>query len=200
MSSAQGSDPVESVSPKKKTLSDVWSIAVLVGILGCLGAIATPKFVTFSCAAKQSEAKTNLSGLYTAEKAFFGEYGFFTTDLVSVNWAPDGTPRYIFGFSAPSSPRTDPRLPGLDPTRRTTLDPRVRENHYSSGKMIALDQRSLTDADLARGGAAASATTSGFLALAVGDIDPDSGAEPLFDIWSIDEARRLTAVSNDCTN
>lgn len=200
MNNEPGSDPVVSVSPKKKSLSILWSLAVLVGILGCFGAIATPKFVTFSCKAKQSEAKTNLSGLYTAEKAFFAEYGFFTTDLKSVNWAPDGTPRYVFGFSAPSAPRTDPRLPGLDPTRRTTLDPRVRENNYSSGRMIALDQRPLTDADLARGDAAASATTSGFLALAVGDIDSDSGAEPLFDVWSIDEARRLTAVSNDCTN
>ncbi len=200
MSSVQGSDPVASVSPKKKTLTVLWSVAVLIGVLGCLGAIATPKFVTFSCKAKQSEAKTNLLGLYTAERAFFGEYGFFTTDLVSLNWAPDGTPRYIVGFSAPSSPRTDPRLPGLDPTRRTTLDPRVRENHYSNSRMIALDQRSLTDADLARGVAAASATTSGFLALAVGDIDPDSGSKLLFDVWSIDETRSLTAVSNDCTN
>ena len=78
-------------------------------VVGILAAIAIPNFLKFECLSKQSEAKTNLSGLFTAEKAFFGEYGTYSSDLLIVNWQPDGLPVYLYGFAHPG--------PGISPEK-----------------------------------------------------------------------------------
>ena len=81
-------------------------LMIVVAIIGILAAIAIPNFLKFQCKAKQSEAKTNLAGIFTAEKAFFGEYNTYSTDLISVNWIPDGSPVYIYGYKGVSTPAT----------------------------------------------------------------------------------------------
>src|SRR5256885_12636669 len=86
-------------------------LMIVVAIIGILAAIAIPNFLKFQCKSKQSEAKTNLSGIFTAEKAFFGEYNTYGTDLISVNWQPDGTPLYIYGFNGQSYPGTVAGIP-----------------------------------------------------------------------------------------
>lgn len=190
------------VSRKKKTAAIVSSVAIVVLILGCLGAIATPKFGGFGgrCKALASEAKTNLSGIFTAEKAFHGEYGFYTTDLVAMDWAPDGTPHYVYGFAAASSVTKDEHIADLDPTRRTTLDARViGDRRYGVAKMQTLDGRALTDEDVQRLAPAATATTNAFLAFAIGDID-DDGREERLDVWTIDQGRSLQVLANDCAD
>lgn len=48
-------------------------VMIVVAIIGILAAIAIPNFVRFQCKSKQSEAKTNLKALYTAQQAFRGE-------------------------------------------------------------------------------------------------------------------------------
>lgn len=159
--------------------------------LTLLYAISIPNVLCFTCKSKQSEAKTNLSGLFTAEKAFHGEYGFFTTDLSFANWAPDGSPLYVYGFAIPSEKVST--LEGHDPTRSDTADPRVRLDRYSSSKMRDLAGRPFTGRDLPVN---ATATRDTFLAVAVGDIDSSDG----YDIWAIDEKRRLHNLSNDCTD
>jgi type IV pilus assembly protein PilA len=70
-------------------------LMIVVAIIGILAAIAIPNFLKFQAKSKQSEAKTNLKGIYTAETGYFGEqnsYGTFQT----VNWAPVGNSRYRF--------------------------------------------------------------------------------------------------------
>lgn len=190
---------VPSVSKKKKTLSILTTLGVLGGVVLCLGAIATPKFAKFGCKSKQSEAKTNLSGLFTAQKAFFGEYNVYTTDLVSLQWVPDGTPIYAYGFAAPSGALSDPRLPDHDPTRRTTIDARVAGSAYGTAKMKTLGGRALTEADFQTLMPTATATSSAFVAIAIGDIDSDGSGDEQLDVWTIDQSRSLTVVSNDCT-
>ena len=196
MTETAAPDSTPPVSAKKKTATVVWSLGILIGVLGCLGAIATPKFITFSCKAKQSEAKTNLNGLFTAERAFREQHGFFTTDLVSLNWTPDGSPRYAYGFVTPSAPRIDTRIPALDPTRRTTLDPRVAGAAYSLAKTRTADGAAFTSEDIGSAVPAASASSNAFLAIALGDVDADGA----YDVWSIDDGKNLKVVSNDCTN
>lgn len=197
------SSPPQTEAPKK---SSGWkkglAIASACGVLGvlilCAGAIATPKFAGFGCRAKQSEAKTNLMGLYTAEKVFHAEYGSFTTDLNALPWAPDGSPLYAYGFATPSSARSIEGVEDYDPTRRTTTDPRVAAaGRYVTRRMRAVDGRVFGDADFAS--FAATATSAGFTAFAIGDIDTDTNALDL-DIWSIDHERNLQLVRNDCTS
>lgn len=184
------------VSRKKKTFAIVSTLVVISGVLLCLGAIATPKFIGFSCKAKQSEPKTNLSGLRTAQKAFFGEHGYYTTDLLSLNWKPDGTPIYVYGFAVPSTMSADPHVPGLDPTRRTTLDPRVSESGYSIAQMATVGGRTFTDEDFQQLAPTATATSSAYLAVAIGDVDTDSGEQ--LDVWTMGSVDGLVSVTNDC--
>ena len=70
-------------------------LMIVVAIIGILAAIAIPNFLRFQAKSKQSEAKTNLGGIFTAETAYFGEKNSFG-DLNVVSWAPTGTPRYRY--------------------------------------------------------------------------------------------------------
>ena len=57
-------------------------LMIVVAIIGILAAIAIPNFLKYQAKSKQSEAKTNLKGIFTSETAYFGEansYGDFST-------------------------------------------------------------------------------------------------------------------------
>jgi type IV pilus assembly protein PilA len=69
-------------------------LMIVVAIIGILAAIAIPNFVKFQCRSKQSEAKTNLKAMFTAQETYRSEYdtywalpaigatsGTFTNDL-----------------------------------------------------------------------------------------------------------------------
>lgn len=49
-------------------------LMIVVAIIGVLAALAVPKFQSFQAKAKQSEAKSNLSHIYTLEQSYFGEH------------------------------------------------------------------------------------------------------------------------------
>jgi len=75
---------------------------IVVAIIGILAAIAIPNFLRFQAKSKQSEAKTNLSGIFTAETAYFGEnntYGSFA----DIAWAPVGTKQFYSYFNGTDS-------------------------------------------------------------------------------------------------
>ncbi len=167
-------------------------------VVGILASIAIPNFLTFNCRAKQSEAKTNLTGLFTAERAFYGEYDTYTTDLITMNWMPDGSPAYVYGFSQ-AGPRPTAeilsKIPGLDPARRTTDDPRVLspagQVNYQTTRMHSSNGLPLTAQSLPPD---THATKTEFLAGATGDVDNDG----ILDVWTIDDHRLLINVSDDC--
>ena len=48
-------------------------LMIVVAIIGILAAIAIPNFIKFQAKSKQSEAKTNLKAIFTAEKSYYGE-------------------------------------------------------------------------------------------------------------------------------
>ena len=88
-------------------------LMIVVAIIGILAAIAIPNFLRFQAKSKQSEAKTNLGGIFTAEIAYFGEKNVFG-DLNVVSWAPigdveiqvHGRRRREFDWGSPPSPLT----------------------------------------------------------------------------------------------
>ena len=57
-------------------------LMIVVGIIGVLAAVATPKMQIFMAKAKQAEAKTTLSHIYTLEEAYYAENS--TYDKVAV--------------------------------------------------------------------------------------------------------------------
>ena len=54
-------------------------LMIVVGIIGVLAAVATPKMQVFMAKAKQAEAKTTLSHIYTLEQAYFAENSTYDT-------------------------------------------------------------------------------------------------------------------------
>lgn len=199
------STPMGAPPPGAKK-SNTWIIFAVIGGVACLGcggvgllaAIAVPNFLQFSCKAKQSEAKTNLAGLFTAEKAFYGEYGFYTSDLVSANWAPYERPVYVYGFAnAGPDDLTDQdraQLSGYDDSRKDSANPKVQQAmSFDTSKMVdsygsRLDASSLpSDTGVER---------DRFLAGAAGNIDRDA----TLDVWTIDQQKTVTNTGNDCAN
>ncbi len=77
-------------------------LMIVVAIIGILAAIAIPNFLRFQAKSKQSEAKTNLGGIFTAETSYFGENNSFG-DLDVISWAPVGTARYRYRINSDST-------------------------------------------------------------------------------------------------
>src|SRR4051812_14089401 len=75
-------------------------LMVVVAIIGILASVAIPSVNKYMAKARQSEAKTNLGSLYTAEKAFQSEYTRFHTAFQAIGFAPEGRMRYNVGFTA----------------------------------------------------------------------------------------------------
>jgi type IV pilus assembly protein PilA len=75
-------------------------LMIVVAIIGILAAVAVPNFQRFQAKAKQSEAKSDLSALYSGQKAFFAEWNQYTSDLHGSGYVPQGAINYIHGFAA----------------------------------------------------------------------------------------------------
>jgi type IV pilus assembly protein PilA len=75
-------------------------LMIVVAIIGILAAIAIPNFQKFQAKSRQSEAKADLTAIYTSEMAFMAEYQQSVTDFIAMGYAPNGVFRYNHGFSA----------------------------------------------------------------------------------------------------
>ncbi len=75
-------------------------LMVVVAIIGILAAVAVPSINKYMAKARQSEAKTNLGSLYSAEKAFSAEYVLYHTAFQAIGFSPEGKMRYNVGFGA----------------------------------------------------------------------------------------------------
>jgi len=71
-------------------------LMIVVAIIGILAAIAIPNFLKFQAKAKQSESKTNLAAVHTAEVAYFGEFNEWGSAFGLINWEPEGQNRYAY--------------------------------------------------------------------------------------------------------
>jgi type IV pilus assembly protein PilA len=94
-------------------------LMLVVAIIGILAAIAIPNFMKYQARAKQSEAKSNLKGIYTAEVSYFSEKNSFATEFTDLRWYPLGPFRYSYsmggtikGLGLPLSSARDNDPPG----------------------------------------------------------------------------------------
>lgn len=74
-------------------------LMVVVAIIGVLASIAVPNINKYIAKARQSEAKTVLSSIYTSEKAFFAEYQAYHGMFGAIGFSPEGKIRYNAGFA-----------------------------------------------------------------------------------------------------
>jgi type IV pilus assembly protein PilA len=75
-------------------------LMVVVAIIGILATIAVPQINSFMARARQSEAKSNLSTLYSTQKGFFAEYSTHYAGLRTIGFSPEGNLRYRIGFES----------------------------------------------------------------------------------------------------
>lgn len=83
-------------------------LMIVVAIIGVLSAVAIPNFKKYQAKAKTSEAKIQLAAAYTAEQAFYGDFGIYSTCLQYMGFDPnrEAAARYFaIGFSS-----TDPAV------------------------------------------------------------------------------------------
>jgi len=65
-------------------------LMVVAAIIGILTLIALPQYAKFQARAKRAGAKSELAGIYTAQKAFKIEYDSYHDALNAIGYAPDG--------------------------------------------------------------------------------------------------------------
>jgi type IV pilus assembly protein PilA len=106
-------------------------LMIVVAIIGILAAIAIPNFMNYQCKAKQSEAKSSLGNIRTAQEAYFAEYDTYSSDLGKIGFEPKGTTRYTYestngaSFTATATAKADT---GLDDDVWTITDQGVLTN------------------------------------------------------------------------
>lgn len=85
------------------SLIELMVVVAIIGILATMSVGAVQKQIAKS---RQSEAKSNLSSLYTAAKAFQAEYGNYTTDFGAMGAGFEGRLRYNTAFQNNVAPPT----------------------------------------------------------------------------------------------
>jgi len=145
-------------------------LMIVVAIIGILAAIAIPNFLKFQAKSKQSEAKTNLKAIYTAETGYFGENNTYNT-FDKINWEPVGTARYTYTLG------TDNGIVTPNPGAGTLFD-------IVGTSAAVSDLTTITPL----------VGANSFLAGAVGNIDSDPAD---FDQWSINDNNALRMENDD---
>src|ERR671910_792159 len=91
-------------------------LLIVVAIIGVLSTIGIPTFRRMVQKSKKSEAKVNLGGLYTAESAFFAEYGGYGNNLDKIGFETDGSNlMYVIGFPTTTCGSVTAPMPNPDP-------------------------------------------------------------------------------------
>lgn len=171
-------------------------LMVVVAIIGILATVAIPSVNKYMGKARQSEAKTNLASIYSANKAFFVEYNTFGTHFPIIGFAPEGRLRYNVGFGAAMAAATYSATgwAGTIPAAAT-----IQASGYCTGTLAALTASGrgacvqMAEAVSAGGlAAAATATNTTFIARAESSLMPGAG---LIDTWEMDQGKVLTNVT-----
>ncbi len=78
-------------------------LMIVVAIIGILAAIAIPNFMNYQCKAKQSEAKSNLGNIRTAEEAYYAEKDSYGGTLADIGFDVKGTDKQVYSYGLTAS-------------------------------------------------------------------------------------------------
>lgn len=70
-------------------------LMIVVAIIGVLSALAVPRFQKFQAKAKQSEAKGNLSHIYTLAQSWYGDQDTYVGTLAGIGFTIQGNAKDI---------------------------------------------------------------------------------------------------------
>lgn len=156
---------------KKKGFTLI-ELMIVVAIIGILAAIAIPNFLKFQAKARQSEAKSNLASIATAQISYMAEAGGWGPTFSVIGYNVTGKPKYCYRLDAAELLGNCGGQPGCNNTVTGCLN--------DCTYLTAVPQNDWT---------------LGFTAVAEGNIDGD----PLNDCWGIDNNKtpRNMAGRND---
>ena len=168
-------------------------LMIVVAIIGILAAIAIPNFIKFQARSKQSEAKSNLKAIFTAQKAFFQEKDRFSSLTGEVGFEPERNNRYAYYLAA---------TPGNSEIRTTTQitshtdDQAIQVDMFKYTSATALPSWSSPCGTLSNPGMvlASPSTTPLFTAGAIGNVDADT----TLDVWTVSSDSRSFSAAG-CT-
>lgn len=84
---------------ENKSAFSLVELMVVVSLIGILAAIGIPKYSKFQAKTRQTEAKSSLTALYTAEESFRSEWNMYTEDLHNMGFGVKGQNlHYMVGF------------------------------------------------------------------------------------------------------
>jgi type IV pilus assembly protein PilA len=97
-------------------------LMIVVAIIGILAAVAIPNYQKYQARARQSEAKLQLSSVFTSETAYAAEKSSFTACLEPIGVRPTGSTKYYtFGFPTGTAVVTT-IAPGCGPNGTSRCD------------------------------------------------------------------------------
>ena len=172
---------------KKKEGFSLIELMIVVAIIGVLVAVAVPNFQRFLTRAKQTEAKTNLGSVYTAQRSFRAEWNSYSSGFGLIGFSPEGTLKYRIM----TGPKADAGVaPGSHPRSGITAlsDSEKADNTdtYCSISNITCAEDTTTPKD-----PTTKPTTPGAAAF-LSTASADLGAG--LDTWSIDQDKSLVNV------
>ena len=164
-------------------------LMVVVAIIGILSAVGIPQYSKFQAKARQSEAKSTLAALYTAETSFFIEWNQYSADLRAVGMAVSGSNlRYTAGFTANCGTAAPAPI-------EVAANQQVHRTLVNAGASPATFLPAIgfaPGANAALNGAPACIAGTSFLASATGDPRQNAGAiTAASDTWTINNAKLL---------
>lgn len=172
-------------------------LMVVVAIIGILAAIAVPNYQKFTAKSKQAEAKSNLSALYSAERAFAAEWQSFFSDFRNIGYQPSGNLRYRHGFTAAGIACPA----GYTGTGAGVITAGNAAVNFNTSVAAVCAGGLCTEIAPTHGGGfaaltGAAPTSTTFTAAATGDIDGDASN----DVWEMTQTKVLTNPTDDVNN
>jgi type IV pilus assembly protein PilA len=171
-------------------------LMIVVAIIGILAAIAIPNFIKFQARSKQSEAKTNLKSLFTAQKSYFGERDQFLTRGDVIGFNPEQSNRYYYRLIASCVAAWT--RPGTAPATTNGYDCIENDSTRFPDPAVAGTPTTLGAALSGNGPAAAgvggTCPNCGFTGVAQGNVDNDTA----LDVWYISSGDNTNQSGGTC--
>lgn len=196
-------------------------LMIVVAIIGVLSAVAVPNFKKYQAKAKTSEAKVQLAAAYTAEQAFYGDFGIYSTCLAYMGYDPRreiDARYYAIGFNGNpainEAAHNAARQNGLNNAScPTTMAHASTTTFFLAGKAVGqhvmdtegefdtavgtfdatlTDTESDDDSKRAGIGVQNDETTMTFKIMAAGYIDSQAVTPATASSWSINEDKQMT--------
>jgi len=177
---------------------------VVVAIIGLLSAVAIPNFQKYQAKAKVSEAKLQLSAIYTAEVSFFSDFSIYAGCLKYMGYDPSNevaSRYYSTGFhtlgALDSTAALNAENSGLvTGATGCVLSSQNGQTHFIAGKRIVANiaPAPIAELDGTSTGTQASSALLTFKAGAAGFINKDNVSGTTSSFLTIDQNKTLLTV------